>query len=301
MGRHSMIVEMVVTSWCLVMPLCLASSVAQDRVDPDPPVEQATRRTWPTFEPFMGSWAFAPTREERTRGMAGEKLDVATATTRVRAMIRSVDEIAKKVDVPTREGIREQFWWRTVPACIETMELLVESDEWDAERDELARACVEFFAMTKHAPELILSDPTSRQEGLWSLASWFQSRVEDPATYGKMIFTMYLGPYTGTSAQPPSDAAIHSTLALTNEIELRLLETDEAGIRSLAAYRGDDLLWARTLRFHDRADPVGNLEFRGRPPESLGRYGYRVAMSFGENVELYLDRDGGFLFYFLSW
>lgn len=82
-------------------------------------------------------------------------------------------------------------------------------------------------------------------------------------------------------------------------IELKVHDV-EGSDRRLAAYRDRKPIWARTLANFGGSHSLNNLEFLGDRVEALGLYGFRVAMIDGRSMSVYLDSEGNFLFYMLS-
>jgi hypothetical protein len=203
--------------------------------------------------------------------------------------------------------VEEQVWWMVVPRIMSELAPLFETTDWSEDQLATARTAARFLALKPYGPRLNF---TSGDEKAWHaelelLGRWFLHQTQRPELYAATICTIDKGPYAGLvdgSGQPPH---LTQTVALDETRTLRLGTTSGSDPFVLQCVEGDKVLWTRCIS--DAPDrTVTDVEFAEEPPAQLGPFGWRVEMGvkwqYGhERAHLYLDRDAGFLFYFLSW
>jgi hypothetical protein len=120
-----------------------------------------------------------------------------------------------------------------------------------------------------------------------------------------MIFTFDDGPFQGVRLENTGPLPHVDAKKIDGQVEVRLARIE--GDREPFVLQGlinDELAW--TVRVSDSPiESVRDVQLLDRTPDSLGMYGWKVHLRVvydggAEYAHLYLDRKGGFLFYYLG-
>ncbi|MFH1833919.1 MAG: hypothetical protein ABH877_02750 [bacterium] len=280
---------------------------------------QQHQGAWPTFEPFDLRAKGPPDDlavSERdlsqilsslsidtdpAEGLAREEGEAAPTVPWVPP--KPTREELHRIGFPTVEEFRLKMWWQDLPEVMIHLQPLYLETRWTEGHLAVARLAQDFFAMNPDAPhpQFEKGENAKNHAQLEAVAGWFRRQVQDPLRYGAMIRTMSLGPNTGRPTDIDPSRTPVAQRRIDDHLELRLLPIQHGERHvAIAAFRDGEPLWSRLLT--ERAgDPIDDLCFADRPPVQLGTYGWLVNLRDGESYSLYLDRDGGFLFYFASW
>ena len=189
---------------------------------------------------------------------------------------------------------------KMLPWVFMQLEPLWEKAVWTEVEVSLAKAATDYVGLLDDAPTVSfrLGAGEANRQNLRRFVQWFRQQLSDPATYGSMIFTMDDGPWQAVDHPQEQVLPAVSTQRVGPELELRLCRLGGTPTRwCLQCVQGQDLLWTKLLT----QVPGNTFDFTGMDPTDLGTYGWKVHMSFGEYVQVYLDRAGNLLFYFTSW
>jgi hypothetical protein len=274
--------------------------------------------TYPTFEPFVLSRMWDVTFGEDIKAFDIEKT------------VKELEDMAKVMDSTTeatdgfkpkpREGApsalltpalptRDRYVFSVLPPVMMKVQPLWSAKKWSAEDVALGTQAAKFVKLLPGAPELafeIGADGKNHQQ-MESLVRWFDSAVERPEHYSAMIVTMDFGPYAGLPFEAAAPLPAAQMAAMGDKSELRLCRIEgrkEPWV--LQCVREGKLLWSRVLS--DSPDEsVSEVEFfEEEPVQEVGRYGWKVRlyvtwMNGEETAYVYVDREGKFLFYYMSW
>lgn len=189
-----------------------------------------------------------------------------------------------------------------VPFMMAELKPLWGRDNWSKHEIQLARE-VTRLCKRLGAPELLFGDdPEANQRSLALLAGWFRDYVSMPAGMGSMIFTMDYGPFGGLPVAEDAEVEIKDRKPF-GEFEFQLCrmkgEAKEPWV--LRAVKGESVMWSRVASGAPDGS-IPDVSLGGKDPTELGPYGWKLHLyAGGEYMQLYVARDGSFLFYFYSW
>jgi len=281
------------------------------------PTEDKEERRFPSLAPFTGSRMWEVMFDETS-----EDFDFTQVIEMARGMYENqthAEEVASKYG-PERDDSGpssllespmsdpEQAWWSIVPFLVLRLEPLVAKPEWTREELLQAEQTAAYLCVREDAPPFGLrkGQHAANVEQLWRIAAWFREQCRDPRRFSAMIFTFDDGPFVGLEHPTEELLEFVGQVSLNEQLELRLAkEPDQAEPFVLQCVREGELQWSR--RISDSPDcTVGHVRFLDEEPTDLGEHGWKVHMrarwKYGsEYLHLYVDREGRFLFYFLSW
>lgn len=246
---------------------------------------------FPTFEPFAASrmWKFIAVEVSTESGP-----DYAEQARGLRELIGAPGESSSEM---AREELDPEFLWCMVPPLLIQLEPLWNSEDWTLDAREFAQlvgytlneidssASFEFRASDQADPALELR----------RIVRWFNRQIEDPQSYGQMIFTMDDGPWLPDSLPP--DLALEASEAqqITEQFLLEIGQHPDHGWWMRGVEDGATT-WIVGLG-HVPDEP---FHF-GKSPTALGSYGWKINAYFHEYTHLYLSPEYELLFYFTSW
>lgn len=256
---------------------------------------------FPTFEPFTASRMW-----KVSYGEPGTLQDPDAVTAAIGEMLKQLETLSdEERSSPLDTGqsaldstvtLRERLIWFTLPWVMMQLEPLWDSTQWTDSQIDLANGAVALVRVVAPGTDIEFAAGGENGPGLRALAAWFEASVRRPEAYGYMIATMDDGPWRGLEYTPNEPLVAVDERAITPEFSLRLCKVPE-GFWCLQGVTGEQVSWTRVLA----EVPTGEFSFGKTPATSLGQHGWKIHMTFGEYVHLYLDAGYRPLFYFTSW
>ena len=252
-----------------------------------------------SFEPFFASrmWgvSFGPTAPTPVSDEFVVQLE--ELARKITSDLSVVDEHpANRTDLDPAMSSSRRSAWAMIPFVVLQLQALPGHDDWQSIHVRAADAIV---AVAKAADPSVdvgfHEDSAARnRESLQHLLTWFDEQSLDPQRLGYMIFTLDDGPWR---LMPSQNACVPTeSKPITGDFALRLCR-QESGRWSIEGIRDDAPVWSRELT----EVPKSALSFAPGEAIPLGKYGWRINMTFGELVHFYIDRRLEPMFYFTSW
>jgi hypothetical protein len=283
--------------------------------DPSATAPQEPPLAYPTFEPFLSSKVQALIFGDV------DKVDLDELSKKL-AQLDEVQRVSKdaaeKVAPKPTEGPsaallpkldgKQDAIYSLLPIVMIKLRALWDAPSWTDEQCASASKAAEIVARLPDAPALAFekSKDEKNHAELERLVRWFYAQTAKPHLYAAMIFTLDDGPFAGLPFDAPAALPSERVQKLDEHLELRLSKVERAKEPwVLQCLRDGKPLWARVISAAPDQS-VGEVGFTSAPPTRHGRYGWTVHLhadwTYGdEHAPVYLDAQGNFLFYFLSW
>ena len=191
---------------------------------------------------------------------------------------------------------QERSAWPLMPFVMLQLCSLPSDGQWSDLETQLATATLNVAARLESqlSDYTVTADPENNAFVQTQACNQFIERASDPLYLGHMIFTLDDGPWALLELN--GDCTPREEKIITDEFTLRLCE-QPSGSWGIEGLSNGEPIWQQSLS----QVPNGSLTFLDMDPVDLDEYGWRVNMSFGELVHLYVDPDFTPMFYFTSW
>lgn len=268
---------------------------------------------YPTFELFTSSRAFPLlAREAGTQSLSQIAGIAQLLDEQMRRPGRSGGRIhASATDESAELGPRvpyqELSTYRIVPLVFMRLEAAWEEPHWSVVDVTEAVQGAALLRELTGAPEarFVQGDDAQNKQSLEELVRWFHGLEDHPELLAAMIFTLDTGPFAGIPLGSEPLAATKPVRPFGDGFDLRIASlAGEPEPCALQCVREGRVCWTSVLS----GQPFGRVagaEIADMDAVDLGRWGWlvvvRVQWTQGEqHAYVYLDREGGLRFYFLS-
>ena len=307
--RHHLVSLLIV---CVVAPLPLAqaaSSASPSRIKAESPL--------PSLAPFSSSRFWDVLRDKDT-GKVDLKVIAQQIQTIYEIHASSSEAAAPYGPKPLRgepsalmtkvPNLAERARWSATPFALEALFSLYENDEWDDSDVAQAQSAVDVLEGLSRLPNLrfVAGDTEKNRKTIRSAANWYEDQLAVPEHYASMIFIDDDGPFVGLKVKSKKQLPSLASVPLGEDLVLHLAkDKNEREPFVLQCVRGKKVLWSRRIS-DSPYQTVTDVSFSTKEPTKLDPLGWKVHMSVKwqagtEYMHVYIDADGEFICYFMSW